>query len=154
MQRFREGPPGSSVADRKLGRQQHVKSQENKAVVNSKRQSGIGNVPNATTKLKFKLGRKPTAENKSKAFGSTGPKRAVPVKNSSDDHQSLSEEKLRMRRARSGTVEKPILREVGRGTTKIFPQKAEQTGEQGAGKRMKGLMMGPHDPNEDVFESQ
>jgi len=148
-QRFRKGPPGSSVGERKNGRQQHVKPQENKAVVNSKRPPGKGGVPVSSTELKFKLGRKPPTENKSKAFGSTGPQRAVPAKNSSDDHQSPSEEKLRMRRARFGTVKKPILK-LGGGTPKIVPQRAEQTGEQVAAKRVKGLVMGPHDPNQDV----
>jgi len=147
-QRFREGPPGSSVGERQLSRQQHVKPQENNAFV--KRPSEKGSTPVSSTELTFKLGRKPPTENKSKAFESNGPKGAVAAKNSSDNHQSLSEEKLRIRRARFGTVEKPILREVGRGTPKIVPQRAEQTGEKGAGKRVKGLVMGPHDPNLDV----
>jgi len=147
-QRFREGPPGSSVGERQLSSQQHVKPQENNAFV--KRPSEKGSTPVSSTELTFKLGRKPPMENKSKAFESNGPKGAVAAKNSSDDHQFLSEEKLRMRRARFGTVEKPILREVGRGTPKIVPQRAEQTGEKGAGKRVKGLVMGPHDPNLDV----
>ena len=45
--------------------------------------------------------------------------------------------KLRMRRAKFGTVVKPILREVGKEMPKVTSQRTDETGDKAASKNVK-----------------